>query len=44
MNELDDVFALTSAASGFVQNGMLVAQILMLGPPAHTGKEPKKGN
>ena len=32
--ELDDKLVLASAVSGFVQNSILVAQILLLGPGA----------
>ena len=34
--ELDDKFVLTSAASSFLQNAILVAQILLLGPDKKT--------
>ena len=38
MQELDDKFALTSAISAFVQNSVLVAQILLLGSGAAAKK------
>ena len=39
MQELDDKFVLTSVLSGFVQNGILLAQILLLGSGAAASKK-----
>jgi len=45
LQELDDKFALAGALSGFLQNAVLVAQILMLGSgAAAAAKKKKKGS
>jgi len=42
LQELDDKFMLTSAASTVLQNGVLVAQILLLGGAAKAATKPSK--
>ncbi len=44
LHELDDKLALISAASGFVQNAVLVAQILLLPPPPGGRADKKKAD
>ena len=42
MQELDDKIVLASAISAFLQNAVLVSQILMLGAPKADAKSKKK--